>query len=92
MTSQIRDTLAASNVVEVTLGLSKRLGNRGLFRIDGTYRKDRDSYSDRVDLTTGRVTDSTGKAFDLNITENTNIVERKTGASARSSATVWTST
>jgi hypothetical protein len=77
LTSQIRNNLASPNVIEFTLGVSKRLGNRGLFRIDGTYRKYRDFYADLVDLTTGRVTDSTGKVFDLDITQNTNVVGRK---------------
>jgi hypothetical protein len=59
-------------VVEFTLGLSRKFGSRGLARVDGVYRKYRDFYSDRVDLTTGRVSNNIGQSFDLDITENNN--------------------
>ncbi|HEY3119819.1 MAG TPA: TonB-dependent receptor [Vicinamibacteria bacterium] len=76
LTSQINDRLASPNVTEYTAGGTRRLGSRGLVRIDGIYRKFRDFYVTRTDLSTGRVTDSTGKIFDLAVVENTNLLDR----------------
>jgi hypothetical protein len=73
-------------VNEVTLSVSRKLGRRGLARIDGVLREFRDFYSTRVDIGTGTVTDArladfglrpTGRSFDRQVTENTNDVERK---------------
>jgi hypothetical protein len=76
VTGIIAETLASPNVQEGTLGLTRRLGQRGAVRVDGIYRTYRDFYSSRTDLTTGRVTDSLGRNFDRAITENTNDLER----------------
>jgi hypothetical protein len=90
LTSRIDDSLASPNVIEFSAGVSRRLGSRGIVRLDGTYRKFRDFYATRVDLTTGRVTDSTGKNFDLAIIENTNDVKRDyKGISAQISYRAW---
>ena len=40
-------------------------------RADGVFRDFRNLYSQRTDLTTGRVTDASGNTFDLNVVENT---------------------
>jgi hypothetical protein len=71
VTSQIANTLASPNVVEFTLGIARKLGSHGLARVDGVYRKYHDFYSDRVDLSTGKVS-ANGQSFDLDITENNN--------------------
>ena len=70
--SRIGDRLASPNVQEFTLGLSRRLGARGLVRVDGVHRKFGDFYTLRRDLGTGMVQDQFGRSFDLGIFENVN--------------------
>lgn len=77
VTQRIADGLRSPSAREVTLGFSRRLGSRGLVRIDGVYRKFGDFYSDRTDLTTGRNSDRFGRVFDLTITENSDAVKRR---------------
>ena len=84
VSSRIDERLASPNVVELTTGITRRLGDRGLVRLDGVYRDFRDFYSDRVDPTTGKVTVDvvTGRAapvgtvLDVTVTENTNDLKR----------------
>jgi hypothetical protein len=70
VTTQIQDTLASPNVKEFVLGASRRLGSRGLARLDGVYRRYGDFYAQRRDTSTGKVTDDQGNVFDLAIVEN----------------------
>jgi outer membrane receptor protein involved in Fe transport len=77
LTSVIGDSLGSPDVVEWTLGLARRLGTRGAVRVDGIYRAYGNFYSDRVDLTTGRVTNSVGQVFDLDVVGNSSDLERR---------------
>jgi hypothetical protein len=70
------DGLISPSTYEYTLGVTKRLGNKGLIRVDGVWREFRDFYTLRADLTTGKVTDSAGRVYDLQIITNSNAVER----------------
>ncbi|HLA79913.1 MAG TPA: TonB-dependent receptor [Vicinamibacteria bacterium] len=72
----IADGLKSPNTQEFVVGLAARLGSRGSVRVDGVYRKFRDFYASRTDLTTGQVKDQYGKSFDLQVTENTGDLER----------------
>ncbi len=74
---RVSPDLASPSVDEVAGGLSKRLGSRGLVRVDGVYRKFRDFYATRVDTSTGQVVNDLGQSFDLIVTENTNDLERQ---------------
>jgi hypothetical protein len=49
----IRGSLDSPYTEEASLGFSKRLGSRGLFRTDYVHRKSRSFYSQRTDLSTG---------------------------------------
>ncbi|MGD1147539.1 MAG: TonB-dependent receptor [Thermoanaerobaculaceae bacterium] len=62
---------------ESTIGFTKRLGSRGLFRMDYVHREYKDLYSTRCDLTTGQVTDSLGNVSDLKIIGNDHVLEKK---------------
>lgn len=62
---------------EYTVGVAGRFLKRGDFRVDAVYRKYRDFYNERVDLTTGRVTNAAGTAFDFRVIENTDLAERE---------------
>jgi hypothetical protein len=75
--THVGSNLTSPSANEVAGGITRQLGGRGALRADVTYRKYRDFYSDRVDQTTGQVTDSLGKKFDLQVIENTNDVQRQ---------------
>jgi outer membrane receptor for ferrienterochelin and colicin len=80
VTGIVADTLASPSVKEWSLGLTRRLGQKGVVRVDGIHRTFADFYSSRTDLASGRVTDSLGRTFDRAITENTNDLERSYNA------------
>jgi len=69
-TSQIRQSLKSPSTDEVTLGLSKRLGNRGSFRTDLVYRNWTDFYSNKTTLDNGTVTLPSGSLTDLTLVGN----------------------
>jgi hypothetical protein len=75
---QVGDRLSSPNVQEFTLGLSRRLGTRGLVRVDGVFRTYGEFYALQRDLSTGKVQDQFGRSFDLGIYGNVNEpLERK---------------
>jgi outer membrane receptor for ferrienterochelin and colicin len=84
VSSVINDRLASPSTIEYTAGVTRRLGDRGLVRLDGVYRDYQDFYSDRVDRTTGQVRvdvvtgqeSPTGTLLDVTVTENTNDLTR----------------
>jgi hypothetical protein len=77
LTTVIGNTLGSPDVVEWTAGVARRLGDRGAIRLDGIYRAYGNFYSDRVDLGTGRVTNSIGQVFDLDVIDNSSDLARK---------------
>jgi len=74
---KINDSLQSPYALEYAGGISRTLGQRGTMRFDYVYRDFHDFYSQRTDLTTGRVTDSAGQAFDLSVVENTDDLKRR---------------
>jgi outer membrane receptor for ferrienterochelin and colicin len=73
----VADDLKSPNSREITVGLTRRLGSRGAFRVDGVWRTFRDFYVTRIDTTTGKVSDQFGRRFDLGLVENNNDLERQ---------------
>ncbi|MGV8041681.1 MAG: TonB-dependent receptor domain-containing protein [Thermoanaerobaculaceae bacterium] len=67
--TQIRSSLVSPSADEFTLGLSKRLGNNAMVRLDFVHREFADFYTTRVDATTGQVETEAGE-FDLKLVEN----------------------
>jgi len=59
-TAVIPDTLRSPAADELTVGLTKRLGSKGLIRADVVYREYGDFYSNRTDLSTGTVDTASG--------------------------------
>ncbi|HXT21007.1 MAG TPA: TonB-dependent receptor [Thermoanaerobaculia bacterium] len=49
----LADDLASPHTDEITVGATKRLGSRGVVRVDLVHREGDDFYIDRVDLSTG---------------------------------------
>lgn len=74
---QIRESLASPNVNELTVGVSRRLGARGVLRADIVRRTYQDFYADRTDTSTGQITNDIGETFDLTLVENTNELTRE---------------
>ncbi len=74
---QIPSPLKSPYAHEYALGTSRQLGSRATVRVDGIFRTYHDFYSQRVDTTTGKVTDSLGNRYDLFVIENTNDVQRR---------------
>jgi len=56
--------------------VARRLGNKGAARIDYVYRDYRDFYGDFRNPSTGKVTDQTGRTYDLVVVRNTETVDR----------------
>jgi outer membrane receptor protein involved in Fe transport len=78
--TQIRESLVSPHAKEFATGVSRQLGGRGAVRADVVYRNFSDFYADRIDTSTGQVTDSAGQVFDLALVENTNILDRQYAA------------
>jgi hypothetical protein len=78
LNTRIADGTKSPNSREFTLGVIRKLGNRGSVRVDGIYRNFHDFYVTKLDLSTGTVTNSVGRRFDLGIVQNENdLLERK---------------
>ena len=61
-----------STTKEYTAGVAHQLGSKGAVRLDYVYRKYSNIYGDRLDMSTGVVTDpQTGRQFNLDIVGNT---------------------
>ena len=74
---QIRESLLSPHADEFSTGVSRQIGGRGAVRVDFVYRDFSDFYADRIDSSTGQVTDSAGQTFDLALVENTNLLTRQ---------------
>ena len=68
--------LSSPHADEFTIGASRKLGSKGLVRVDGIIRAYRDFYSVKRDLSTGRVLDSAGRPYDLSVVVNTDAAKR----------------
>ena len=69
--------LSSPNVIAYAGGISRQFQNRAVVRADYSYRDYRDFYSQRIDTSTGTVTDEFGDLADLAIVENTNNLKRR---------------
>ncbi len=77
----INGSLNSPYAEEIALGFSKRLGTRGLFRMDYTHRRYKSLYETRVDQGTGTV-DLTALGIDwgtvdLGYVQNSNYLDRR---------------
>ena len=74
---QIRESLRSPHAKEFATGLSRQIGGRGALRVDFVYRDFADFYADRIDTSTGQVTDPAGQVFDIALVENSNLQSRQ---------------
>src|SRR5204863_8091174 len=68
--TRVRDDVTSPNVNELSIGIGNHVG-KAEWRLDYVHRKSADMYGDFLDLSTGRVTDSAGRPFDLTLVSNT---------------------
>ena len=54
----------------MTVGATKRLGSRGLVRLDYVRRQFKDLYAYKCDMSTGQVTDELGVTSDVKLVIN----------------------
>jgi outer membrane receptor protein involved in Fe transport len=76
-TALIKNSLNSTNAVEYTIGATKRLGSRGMLRVDYVNRTFGDFYALQRDTTTGTVTTANGtfdKGYYIN---NDSVLDRK---------------
>ena len=76
VTTRVGDDLRAPHSNEWMAGLGRQLGTRGSLRLDYVYKDFDDFYGDFRDTTTGKVTDLTGRVYDLTIVRNSGLAKR----------------
>jgi len=69
-TTKIPGTLSSPSTQELSVGVNKRLGSRGVVRADLVFRESTDFYSLQTDLSTGSVTTATGQRANLTLLKN----------------------
>ena len=69
--------LKSPSTTEWTAGVSKRLGSRGMVRLDYINRKWKDFYVARIDRTTGTSEDPYGNVYDRTVIENDSSLLRR---------------
>ena len=74
---KIPNGLSSPNVLAYAFGVSRQIGNRAVVRADYSFRDYKDFYSQRIDRSTGTITDAFGNLADLAIVENTNDLKRR---------------
>ncbi len=77
ITPQIQGSLDSPNNLEYAAGVNRQFGSKAAMRVDYVYRNFRDFYVQKLDMTTGRASDSSGKQYDLGLIENTNALKRR---------------
>jgi hypothetical protein len=75
LSTTVRRDVTSPSVNEISLGIANTVG-RGEWRLDYVHRRWADMYGDFLDLSTGRVTDATGRPFDLTLVSNTSRAKR----------------
>jgi outer membrane receptor for ferrienterochelin and colicin len=72
MSPVIDETLASPYTDEFSVGVTKRLGNRGMVRADYVHREYGDFYATYIDQTTGTVSNEIAGTLDLGVLRNEN--------------------
>lgn len=72
VTTKVGADTTAPSANEATVGLAHEIGQgRGTVRVDYVYRNYQDMYGSFTDMTTGTVTDATGRSYNSTIVKNT---------------------
>jgi hypothetical protein len=75
LSTKVRGDVTSPSANEISAGLLSQTG-RVEWRLDYVHRKSADMYGDFLDLSTGRVTDPSGRPFDLTLVSNTSKARR----------------
>src|SRR5262245_48430111 len=75
LSTTVRGDVTSPSVNEFSIGIANQRGP-GEWRVDYVHRGYADMYGDFLDLSTGRVTDSAGRPFDLTQVSNSPTAER----------------
>ncbi|MCC6132789.1 MAG: TonB-dependent receptor [Acidobacteria bacterium] len=75
--TQIRGGLESPYAQEYVLGIGGNAGQNLVYRVDAVRREYKNTYATRKDTTTGTVTDSLGRVFDLGFVENSDSSQRE---------------
>src|SRR5438093_1292591 len=76
LSTRVSSDVTSPSVNEVSLGVQNQV-RRGAWRLDYVHRKSADMYGDFLNLSTGRVTDSAGRPFDLTLVSNSPQAKRR---------------
>jgi Carboxypeptidase regulatory-like domain/TonB-dependent Receptor Plug Domain/TonB dependent receptor len=76
LSTRVNSDVTSSSVNELSVGVQHQV-LRGAWRLDYVHRKSSDLYGDFLDLSTGRVADSTGRLFDLTLVGNSPQAKRR---------------
>jgi len=76
VTTKIDRGLEPPDAREATAGVTIGVGQSGWLKVEGIYRTFGNFYARQRDLSTGRITDQSGRSYDLLIVTNTNAVTR----------------
>ena len=76
LSTRVRGDVTSPSVNEMSLGMQHQV-RRGAWRLDYVHRKSTDMYGDFLNSSTGRVTDSSGRPFDLTLVSNSPRARRK---------------
>ena len=69
LSTKVRGDVTSPSVDELSVGVQNQM-KRGAWRLDYVHRKSLDMYGDFLNSSTGRVTDSAGRPFDLTLVAN----------------------
>jgi outer membrane receptor for ferrienterochelin and colicin len=75
LSTKVRGDVVSPSTNEVSAGLGHVVG-RFEWRLDYAHRKSSDLYGDFLDISTGRVTDTAGRPFDLTLVSNSRVARR----------------
>src|SRR5439155_23664687 len=76
LSTRVRSDVISPSVNEISLGVQGQV-RRGAWRLDYVHRKSTDMYGDFLNISTGRVTDSAGRPFDLTLVSNSAQARRR---------------
>ncbi|MCK6685085.1 MAG: TonB-dependent receptor [Thermoanaerobaculia bacterium] len=78
VSTQIRGGLESPYAEEWVLGFGGNIGQNLVYRLDAIRREFKNAYSQKRDMTTGKITDpGNGVTYDLAIIQNSDVVERE---------------
>jgi Carboxypeptidase regulatory-like domain len=75
LSTRVNGDVISPGVNETSVGVANQFG-RGAWRVDYVHRSSADMYGDFLDSSTGKVTDSAGRPFDLTLVSNTSQARR----------------